>query len=800
MQVLKNAVLCGLLSLCAATAGAQNAPKGIVLPETFPAGSYVPHGYLDNPWHSTTMNNSGVIRSVPPVGFGFWAVPITPYYSRMNRLVNYVSLLRFSFNVEGKNIHTPEEFAACGLHSAYHTKNLTSFDWSADGVAMSSRWFLPGEHVLGCLLSLENSTDKPKTVTVHATHEYGYIASRWWGSSGVTSRHDAERDLISDKIWEYGDAFVAGTEDWKSTAFKTTADAATWNGWLEKNDLTTLPDRFANFYEGDSVLFSVQSYRITLAPGEKQEALFMLVRGTSELFALKNYETAQQTALPALRERLREDSLFYASMPQLYGDWPQSWKNGWVYDYETLRMTVRPPLGIFRHHWDGMQVYMPRAVLGETAIDMMALSYADPELAKEVLFGTFADAPMPNVPCVREDGSMNMTSSGGHDCGTSPVWGMPFSVIYSIYQRTGDREWITRLYPYMKTFIDWWLENRTDAEGWFHCNNSWESGQDGSKRFTFDGAGEGDVADFVRTVDVEAAMADAMRIMAELAPVTGNDGDREMWERMAEKRIGTTRQMFRDGWFRDMDGRSGKHIILDENHFDAMMLMPVAVGIATEEQLKEIKPKFEYFKQKAPVEWPSMMQFFSEAAWNCGMKPYIAETVTTVADRIYGRASGDVIRVHENIRMPHLPARLDYRIPGVSNEHWPVNYDRNYGGAESYGWGATLPTSMIRTLIGFRESKRENEFSITPNLSDTLIFSGKTFGIKNLHYRSLNIDCRIGYEKGRQTLTLQIDSEEPVSVTVRNAKGKIVGKSDAERSCRLVLRGARGDGYTVSYR
>jgi hypothetical protein len=78
--------------------------------------------------------------------------------------------------------------------------------------------------------------------------------------------------------------------------------------------------------------------------------------------------------------------------------------------------------------------------------------------------------------------------------------------------------------PYLKSFIEWWLGNRTDSDGWFHCKCSWESGQDGSKRFLIPGHDPGGVADFVRTVDVEAVMAEAMKnmvIFAQIARFTG---------------------------------------------------------------------------------------------------------------------------------------------------------------------------------------------------------------------------------------------------------------------------------------
>ena len=41
-------------------------------------------------------------------------------------------------------------------------------------------------------------------------------------------------------------------------------------------------------------------------------------------------------------------------------------------------------------------------------LDMMCMSYADTGLAKEVILGTFIDSPAANIPCSREDGSVNI--------------------------------------------------------------------------------------------------------------------------------------------------------------------------------------------------------------------------------------------------------------------------------------------------------------------------------------------------------------------------------------------------------
>ncbi|MBZ5565285.1 MAG: hypothetical protein LAP13_23050, partial [Acidobacteriia bacterium] len=60
----------------------------------FPAGSYTPFGYLDNPYHSWELHQSGVVRSVPPVGMG-WYFPAGPggYFDYSKNSI-YRSMLR----------------------------------------------------------------------------------------------------------------------------------------------------------------------------------------------------------------------------------------------------------------------------------------------------------------------------------------------------------------------------------------------------------------------------------------------------------------------------------------------------------------------------------------------------------------------------------------------------------------------------------------------------------------------------------------------------------------------------------
>ena len=113
-----------------------------------------------------------------------------------------------------------------------------------------------------------------------------------------------------------------------------------------------------------------------------------------------------------------------------------------------------------------MQIQAPRTVLAEAAMDCLFLSYADPALAAEVMLGHFESAPHPQQPCMREDGSYNMVADDGQICGTAPEWGYPLWCCDQLFRRTGDLDWLRRLYPHAAAFMRWWLEHRRDAEGW----------------------------------------------------------------------------------------------------------------------------------------------------------------------------------------------------------------------------------------------------------------------------------------------------------------------------------------------
>jgi hypothetical protein len=763
----------------------------LTLPPSFPAGEYTPFGYLDNPWHSMVLNRSGVIRSVPPLGFGYWRRTFRGTYGNGARApVNYLSLLELGLACENLRLVTPADFARQNVQlvSRYHSQHLFSYDFEHDGLRYAIQYFLPRENTLACRVELHNAAARARTVHLHAAHVYGLWEQRWWGSDGLGMRYFADDDAALTAIWAYGDYFALAA-DLPSVAHKATAGRRQWHDWARANDLDS---QDTATIRGPGPLHTVMSYAIDVPARGFTAATVYLCRAVNEPWALRELHVARGEARRELERLLDDDEHFWSRCPQLDGDWPVTWKHGWVYDWETLRMNVRRPLGIFRRPWDAMQIHSPRSVLGEAAVDMLALSYALPELAQQVLLGTFADGPTPNAPCCREDGSMNMIAADGDACGTAPSWCFPFHVLRTLAALRPDEDWLAELYPHLKSYLEWWLTHRADAHGWLHCHCDWESGQDGSKRFP---EAEGGNADMVRTIDVEAGMAEALALMAQLATRLGLPDEGRHWEACASRRIREVRAMFVDGWFRDFDTRTEQPFLTPD--LDIMMLAPLTCGIATPEQIEVVRPRFDAFRQHPTpyLEWPSFLLVYTEAAWTAGLHLLAGEVTADIAERIYPRTDA------RRLSFVDTADPYTYRIPGVANEYWPVSTEIEPGG-EAYGWGATLPLHVVRDLVGFRETEDWDAlaFYLTPALPQRLLHPGATYTLRGLHFRDLELTIRYDVQAdGRLQVQLRFGDTDERHATVQPRGESAVLAEATAKSASLAFSAVNGQTYVVRF-
>lgn len=767
----------------------------------FPRDFYTPHGYLDNPAYAWKLGKGGILRSTSGVGME-WHYPALP--ESYNQRRDYRAGLQLAFQYRNFLFSTHDfQQAKIRLYSDYHSKNLMTFCFQLnENLFVETSYFLLDQENgdnLACRVMVANGGEQPEMLRFGAILAYECQPEniRTW-LSGLYSKANNKGLTIGE--WQEGiKLHLATSED---AAFAAEFDSPeSLKDVLQSRPRLATKNPEANKWRRDLALI----YDLTIQPKSYEEVDFVLTRAQTERIATETAHSylVENKVSEILAERVEADNEFWKNAPKLRGDWPDYIRRGLVYDFETLRMMVRRPLGIYRHAWDAMQLQAPRVVLGEAAVDMAILAYADPQAAKEVLLGTFADAPEPNVPCSREDGSYNMVANDGSPCGTAPEWCFPFHCVNLVYQQTGDQKWLAEIYPHLEDFVGWWITNRSNASGLPFYKCSWEAGQDNSPRFGIkdDPSGGGALTEHLWPVDLQAAMAQCCKLLAEWAREIGQDG--QQWQQLADKYGEMTRKMWLPdkAWFHDYDTRAG--------HFtdvlDTMQLAPLLCGVTTPEQRELLAPKVadppKHGQIFHPLMWPSIAFCLIESASEGDFHDLAAKHSWQGIQAVYRWLDSNPLSTE--------PAQGG--LPGVGREYWPqvvaphAQPPRAGGGAEVYGWGCLNALLLLRHIVGLREEvlagtnsafdsnvrttfenaengnvtatanvnnsdteiKESFAFSLTPGLPNELLQVGKSYHVGPLHYRTANF--RIRYTVLNDNLLeirLIIHTDKPLKLNV----------------------------------
>lgn len=750
--------------------GAETSPAASAQPAgearaTFPPDSYTPFGYLDNPFHYWDLNPSGVLRSLPPVGFGLYYPAGPGGYFDYHRNSIYRVFLRIGIRIHGRVLIDEADFhdAAISIDASYHSKNVLAYRFSVSPLVVTAPFFLVGEDTLACNLRIVNSSAQPQKLEVIAVERLELGDSDWWGRDGIAGFYDEPDDALVLRTFAAGPVFALKSRT-PSVGRIITQDDQRLRDWCQS--ALSPPAQPVNSYFPHPLNAALMT-GIEVPANGSAEALISLSRAKDVRRAQIEVKDSPERAASAWQTKLAEDNSFWTRAPQLDGDFPEYWRRSWIYDFETLRMMVRQPKGVYRHPWDAMQIQAPRNVLAETSIDMWTLAYADSTTAQAVMLGQFLDALDPNVPCMREDGVMNMVAVDGSACGTALQWCYPFYCMESVYLRHADRQWLSQLYPCLALHLDWMLKNRTDHAGWIVAKCSWESGMDGSQRFLVEQPTGGELTEFVRVPELQAAMCHAARTMKLYAGCLGEVADIARWDSVVQTYAHKTQQLWFDGWFYDQDACSGKPIVIP-GHREVTQTGPVMCGVATADQIRDMLPKLRDYEhnQEFWLEWPSHVLPYAESLWVARDREFLSRLLYGIVERVYKSMDR---------RQVEPASKLGW--PGVSCEMWGLAGSR---GGEGYGWGATLPAHIIRSLFGFREGAdpAKTWFTLTPNIPEALWQQGSVFGLRNLHYRESVFD--LDYRKqGARTarVTLQFQQNAPRSLRVRDESGVHVGTS-----------------------
>ncbi|HEY6409230.1 MAG TPA: hypothetical protein VIY29_17345, partial [Ktedonobacteraceae bacterium] len=692
-----------------------------------------------------------------PLGMG-WHVPNLGSYVRNQ--FQYTAHLTIGLKIGDSVLVTLEDFRkqGCVISSRMHTKNRFEYTCFLPHykLTLTARYFLVQEHALGCVLTLSTTMERSLSVTCYVIHHHAHNphTSRLWEHGLYALQGPKERCAILG-IASEGDVFIHGVREADTAALTigeigyavSLEDISRWarGGSVVKPHTTQRQEE-----TGWQVRTVALPCGLTLESNKTHILNAVLARGVSQDAALQYWEEGIEEIALAEAQHRADDEAFWQRAPQLSGDWPENWRRGWVYDLETLRMTMRSSAGIIPHPWDGMQIQAPRTVLAEAAMDVLILSYADPKLAAEVILGHFESSPHAHLPCMREDGSYNMVADDGQICGTAPEWGFPLWCCDQLIRRTGDMHWLRRLYPRAAAYLRWWLEQRRDGEGWLVYACSWESGQDVSSRFGPQQTG-GSIIQHVRPVDLQASMAQAAEIMARWAALlndvskapkdvtigerveAGDDStldfaaDAEWWKNVAIDYTVRTRLMWRDGWFRDYDAVAGEW----STQQDAMHLAPVFCGAAGREHIEQLRPFLArppmHSAGWAPLSWPPVVMTLVGAAAAAQMPLDAAELAYRFIDSSY--RSIDRREPDEHGGLPGVTR--EYRSTITAGKWGEIDYVN--AGIEGYGWGALSIHLLIRYILGLHEEEA-SQLAVAPCFPQALRHVGAIYRVEPVQW------------------------------------------------------------------
>jgi len=739
-----------------------------------PSDDFTPHGYLDNPYHSWKLNPSGVLRSLPPLGMG-WHVPNLGSY--VNNQFQYTAHLTVGLKINDLVLITADDFLRhrCTISSSVHTKNRFAYVcWVPQyDLTLQVCYFLVQEDALGCIIELSSELDYPLSVSCSLTHLHTHNphTSRLW-EHGWYALANRERGYAILGLASEGDVFahgahaVNGTQiEWRDASLATSlAEIGAYaNGARVSPPGVTQRDPETGWQHRALALIGTLTVGKAATPPARLHAL--LARGVSQDQVHRRWHDGLQHLAHAEAQHRRADERFWQQAPQLHGDWPGSWKRGLVYDLETLRMVIRPSAGVVAGPFDGMQIQAPRLVLAEAAMDALFLSYADPELAAEVMLTHFTSAPRPNLPCMREDGSYNMVADDGQVCGTAPEWGYPLWCADQLWRRSADTSWLQRLYPAAAAYLRWWLEQRCDHDGWAIYMCSWESGQDVSSRFGPQQTG-GTIIEHVRPVDLQASIAQGAAILAGWAETLASlhsaeqqenpyPAESTFWHGVATAFMVKTRLLWHDGWFRDYDSVTGTW----SSEHDAMHLAPLFCAAAGREQIEHLRPILaeppRHSSQWAPLSWPPVVMTVIGATAAAGMREEAAELAYRFIDASFRSTDS---------REPDAYGGL----PGVTREYRSALLREKWGetdyagaGIEGYGWGALSIHLLIRYLLGLQE-RQADTLSLSPVFPQALRNLHTGYQLEPLPWGAylLRLECLV-QEADRYLLRLHCQKRVP---------------------------------------
>lgn len=255
---------------------------------------------------------------------------------------------------------------------------------------------------------------------------------------------------------------------------------------------------------------------------------------------------------------------------------PDYWAPAFADIYRLLALNLKPPEPPFKTRYAVPAPKFKKEVyLWDTAFIALVWQWRDADVAQEIFLPLFEIAG--------PDGMIPHSSLQTNDS-QPPV--LSWSV-WRIFQATGDRSYLEKVYPALKNYNLWLYQKRTMPNGLFFWDNRFESGLDNSPRFTNRSATR--IRDLSRlaAVDLCSYMVMDDLALAQMAEVLGRKDDAAEFRKKAQalKEL-VNRYLWdeKDGLYYDFDFKKNRLVKINNN----CSFLPLAAGIPGQDQAQKL--------------------------------------------------------------------------------------------------------------------------------------------------------------------------------------------------------------------
>lgn len=278
---------------------------------------------------------------------------------------------------------------------------------------------------------------------------------------------------------------------------------------------------------------------------------------------------------------------------------------GWVPAYEALFSklcrNLKTPNRFFRGYRAHPSPRYIAAYLWDTAFIAQVWMYWDPKIAQELMYYLLRFQKKSGI--IHHAVLEILVKPYPYSDSQPPVLAW---TSWRIFEKSGDVDFLKRVYPGLKRYHEWLKLNRRHPDGLYFWKKPYESGIDNSPRFTNRSESWMDDTTKLGSVDISAYMAGSMEALEKMARVLGHENDaHELSSEYAHLKFMMNTKLWdeTDGTYYDWDYRKNAHVRVDT----VSNFAPMAAGIPDAYQARRLVDKaMDPKKYNTKIPFPSV--------------------------------------------------------------------------------------------------------------------------------------------------------------------------------------------------